>query len=222
MVQVSHISKNFRKKRVLQDVSFSAAPKEMVAVIGRNGTGKSTLLQILGGMQKPDKGTVSYFGQEIDKNRYRSSRRIFAKYCGYVPQANGLIEELSVQDNISLWTGKSGRPSGELCEMFGLDEMLKMPVVHLSGGMKRRVAIACAMAQFPPVLLLDEPTTALDRDYRDAIHAFLREYRDMNGLIIMATHDEREIAMADRTVCIDEDGVATTRIKEEESYANEL
>lgn len=193
----------------------------MVAVVGKNGTGKSTLLQILSGTLKPDEGSICYFGKEISKKNYRGSRQIFAKYCGYVPQGNGLIEELSVQDNISLWTGVSGRPSAELCEMFGLDGILRMPVMHLSGGMKRRVAIACAMANYPPVLLLDEPTTALDSDYRDVIHAFFQKYLDMNGLLVMATHDDREIDMANQKICINVGGTSLSRTKEEQ-YGNEV
>ncbi len=219
MVQVLHISKKYKKKQILQDISFQVQPHEMVAVIGRNGSGKSTLLQILSGMSKPDAGSIRYFDREICRKNYRSSCRVFAQYCGYVPQANGLMEELSVQDNISLWTGRSGKPSGMLCEMFALDELLGIPVMHLSGGMKRRVAIACAMANFPPVLLLDEPTAALDREYRRSIHNFFQEYLDMNGIIIAATHDDREIAMADKKLYIDKEGIAISDSGKSEGIA---
>lgn len=222
MVEVLHIEKKYKKKEVLHGISFIAKPCEMIAVIGKNGSGKSTLLQILSGMEKPQAGELCYFGYRINRKNYRANRRVFAKYCGYVPQANGLLEELSVQDNISLWTGKSGRPPELLRNMFELDEILKTPVMHLSGGMKRRVAIACAMANFPPVLLLDEPTAALDREYRDKIHSFFREYLKMNGIIVAATHEEREIAMADKQLYINSEGAAVCTVNEEDKYGKEI
>lgn len=216
MIQVSEIAKRYKKNPVLKDVSFEARPGEMVALIGKNGAGKSTLMHILSGMQRPDSGTICYFGQTMGKRR-----SLFGKYCGYVPQSNGLMEELSVQDNISLWTGKSGKPDERLMQMFRLESILQMPVKRLSGGMKRRVAVACAMANFPPILLMDEPTAALDQEYRDMLHRFMTEYTNMNGILVTATHDEREIAMAD-SVLILEDGHGIQRRKKECKYGNEI
>ena len=74
---------------------------------------------------------------------------------------------------------------------------MKMPVQKLSGGMKRRLSIACALAKWPPILLLDEPTTALDLYYKDRIQSWIREYKKMNGIVIMTTHDEKEIMESD-------------------------
>lgn len=216
MIQVSQIQKKYKNNRILQSVSFEARPGEMVALVGKNGTGKSTLMNILSGMLRPDGGTICYFGHTMGKKR-----SLYAKYCGYVPQSNGLMEELSVQDNISLWTGKSGRPDENLMQMFHLEDILKKPVIKLSGGMKRRVAVACAMANFPPILLMDEPTAALDREYRELFHGFMRDYLNMNGILVIATHDEREIAMADRIVLL-ENGHSILQTKEEYRDGNEI
>ena len=208
MIQVEKLSKAFRKKSILKDVTFQAAPGEMVAFVGNNGCGKSTLMQILSGMIAPDGGSIQCYGHTMGRNR-----SLFAKYFGYVPQSNGLMEELSVQDNLNLWTGRGGRPDEELIEMFDLQDMLRIPVRKLSGGMKRRVAIACAMAHFPPILLMDEPTAALDREYQRKIHSFMEVYLSKNGILLIATHDEQEIRMANRVIQI-EDGYSIVQKKE--------
>lgn len=199
MVSVSHIAKSYRKKRVLEDITFEVHSGESVVIVGRNGCGKSTLLQILAGVLKPNSGEVSYFGKRaIGKNS------VFRKYCGYVPQENPLLEELSVRDNLRLWSAGKSSDLTAVTERFHLDEMMKTPVEKLSGGMKRRLAIACALVEWPPVLLLDEPTGALDIYYKDVILKFLREYQDMGGIVVMTTHEEQEILGADKCLVIAE------------------
>lgn len=188
MIKVTDICKSYGKRKILDHVSFQAGCGEQIAIIGNNGCGKSTLMQILAGVSKPDSGQVAYFGHDAIRDR-----KLFTKYCGYVPQENPLMEELSVQDNISLWTGKSGKPEDKLIRMFELDSILKMPVEKLSGGMKRRVSIACAIAKWPPVILMDEPTSSLDIFYRGSIHKWMEEFRRMNGILVIATHDEEEM-----------------------------
>lgn len=193
MIQISNVCKSYKNKEILRDVSFTLQPGQMAALIGRNGSGKSTLLQIMSGMSALDAGNIVYFGN----NMSIKNRKVFAKYCGYVPQTNGLMEEMSVQDNISLWTGKRGRPQEQLIKDFQLEKILKTPVYKLSGGMKRRVAIACAVANNPPILLMDEPTAALDREYSKLILEFMKDYLSTNGMLVIATHDDEEIGIAD-------------------------
>ena len=197
MIEVTAIAKNYKKRQVLRNISFQVQSGECVAIVGRNGCGKSTLLQIMAGILKADAGEIWYYGQKACGKAYR-------RFCGYVPQGNPLIEELSVNDNLKLWGAvKAGRMS-EVVERFQLDEILKMPVCRLSGGMKRRLAIACACFNWPPILLLDEPTTALDLYYKESIHEFLEHYRALDGMIIMTTHDEAEIRNADRCMVMTE------------------
>lgn len=193
MLEVEHITKSYGKKEVLKDITFSVSSGEQVAIIGRNGCGKTTLMQIMTGMMRADGGDVKFYHKSAFENR-----KLFSKYCGYVPQENPLMEELSVKDNLSLWTGTRQLPDRKLMEMFQLDEILKTPVSKLSGGMKRRVSIACAVANWPPILFMDEPTTALDIYYRESIHEWMKEYRKMNGILILATHDREEIDASTR------------------------
>ncbi len=200
MVEVRDIRKSYGRKLVLGGVGFSAQPGEQIALVGRNGCGKSTLMQIMAGLIKADSGTVSYFGQGIKPGRS------FSHTVGYLPQENPLIEELSVADNISLWSGKRVRPDDEVVKMFHLKDLLRDPVYKLSGGMKRRVAIACACVHMPPVMLMDEPTAALDIYYRLEVRKWMKQYREMNGTIITVTHDSDEMSDSTRCLLI-EDGI---------------
>ncbi len=199
MIQLSHISKKYGKRPILQDVSFQVKCGECVAIVGRNGSGKSTLLQIMAGVLKADAGSICYFGQEAGKNR-----KIFRKYCGYVPQDNPLIEELSVKDNLKLWGISPDSLSEELLARFQLKEIMNVTVSKLSGGMKRRLGIVCALADNPPIMLLDEPTTALDICYQEGVSNWIKDYRSMNGIVVMTTHNENEILAADRCLVMNE------------------
>lgn len=211
MIEVSQIKKKYGKKQVLKDISFQAKGGECVVIIGSNGCGKSTLLQILAGVINADGGEIRYFSQMA-----RNDKSFFRRFCGYVPQENPLIDELSVRDNLRLWTGKKAILQDEFLKQFQLQDILDIPVYKLSGGMKRRLSIACAFQSHPPILLLDEPTTALDLYYKGEIREWLTEFKKMNGIIVMTTHEEREILEADRCLLMKE-GVLTELDKKDMS-----
>ena len=186
LLTVEQLEKKFHKKQVLKSISFSCKTGDCIGIVGRNGCGKTTLASILAGILSEDKGRISWDGSEL-----RGSQR--SKVIGYVPQNNPLMEELTVQDNLYLWTGI--KKSIKLLERYQLDDILNMPVNKLSGGMKRRVAIACAMEQKPSVLVMDEPANALDLYYKQKIHTYMNEYISKEGIIILITHDVEEIQM---------------------------
>lgn len=146
----------------------------------------------MAGILKPDGGELCYFGK---KAAYKSST--FRRFCGYVPQENPLMEELTVQDNLKLWGGSHNANTKELVAQFQLEDLLQTEVSKLSGGMKRRLSIASALVENPPFLLMDEPTTALDLYYKESIHQWMKTYQQKNGFILMTTHDESEIRNAD-------------------------
>jgi ABC-2 type transport system ATP-binding protein len=198
MIEVSHIQKKYGKKQILTDISFTAAPGECIALVGRNGCGKSTLLKILAGVMDPDGGEIVYYG----KNTIRGRR----EFCGYLPQENPLMEELSVRDNLRLWEGKHRTAMETVIAQFGLSDILKQKVKTLSGGMKRRLSIACALMKMPAVMIMDEPTTALDLYYKESIQVWMQQYLKGNGIVVMTTHDEGEIAQSDRCLLM-KDGV---------------
>lgn len=190
MVEVSHLSKKYNSKQVLTDISFTVQCKDCVAIVGNNGCGKSTLLKILSGCMPFDSGEVKYFGHPLKKDG-KAAR----KFCGYVPQQNPLLEELSVADNLYLWENQK-KNRGQVISDFDLEEILRVPVKKLSGGMQRRLSIACAVINQTPILLLDEPTAALDLHYKSLIWEWIAEFQAHNGIVIMATHDLQEIQNA--------------------------
>lgn len=193
MLEITNVQKTYGKKSVLNNISFKADSGECVAIVGRNGCGKTTLLQIMAGVLRPDGGSINYYNH----NPLKQSA-VFRKYTGYVPQEMPLLEELSVRDNLRLWGVDRTKACKKIITSFELADLMKIPVNRLSGGMKRRLCIACALAQWPPILLLDEPTTALDLYYKESIQSWIHDFKSMNGIIVMATHDEKEILACDR------------------------
>ncbi len=193
MIEAINISKSYGKKQVLKNISFEAEAGERLVIVGRNGCGKTTLLKILAGAMAPDGGSLNYFGEEPLKNK-----AVFRTSCGYVPQENPLMDELSVLDNLRLWGYDRKRPDRALLDQFELEELLKTRVAKLSGGMKRRVSLACGVISHPGFLILDEPTAALDICYRDELLGWLRRYQANSGIVLMTTHEEAEIMEADK------------------------
>lgn len=198
---VSHIKKSYRrrKKPVLHDISFSADAGQCIGLLGENGSGKSTLLSILAGAQKADAGTLLYEGKTLLPES-REARQLI----GYVPQENPLIEELSAYDNLRLWycSDTSLSLERELKEgvlaMLGIHEFLDVRVSRMSGGMKKRLSIGCAIAEDPQILLLDEPGAALDLICKERISVWLKNCMAQGKIIFLATHEEREIELCDK------------------------
>lgn len=197
MLEVVNIKKTF-KKNILKDVSFSADKGQCIGILGANGCGKTTLLEIIAGAKKPDSGKILFQNRDALKNK-----NIFSKYIGYVPQENALIKELSVKDNLSIWYCKSNKKLNDdfkngFPAMLGLNEIKNMPVYKLSGGMKKRVSIACALANDPPILILDEPSAALDLIYKREIRNYLKFYLSQEKTIIITTHEEEELELCSK------------------------
>ena len=191
-IQISNISKAYGRQSVLQDISLTAQSGSCIGILGSNGSGKSTLLQILAGVLKPDSGSFTADG----KNLWNCPGAV-----GYIPQGTPLLEELSAWDNLRLWYSRKELET-ELSEgvlkLLGIGEFLKKPVHALSGGMKKRLSIGCAVAQRPPILLLDEPTAALDLSCKQSISQYLTQYKNAGGLLFLTTHDSLELSLCDQ------------------------
>ena len=190
-ISVSGIRKGYRGKQVLRDVSFTAQNGDCIGVIGGNGTGKSTLLRTLAGVIRADDG--QFLWNEHDLLRDDVRREAFV---GYVPQGTPLLQELTARDNLRLWydrkTMEQSLDDGVL-KLLGIDRFLKTPVSKMSGGMKKRLSIGCAVAHDPRILLLDEPSAALDLVCREQILQYLQTFRKRGGVVIFSTHDVQEI-----------------------------
>ena len=198
MLEVTGLCKSYGKQKILDAVSFTASPGTCVGIVGSNGCGKTTLLSILAGAVKADQGSIRYQGQEAV-----GAPAVFARAVAYVPQENPLIEELTVRDNLSLWYRGSRREmERDLAQgpaaMLGIPAMLKKPVARLSGGMKKRLSIACALSNHAGTLILDEPGAALDMECKADIRAYLEQYRKEGGTVILTSHEQSELALCTR------------------------
>ena len=194
-IEIQNIHKSFRKKQVLNGVSLTAEGGACIGILGGNGSGKSTLLSILAGIQPCDEGAFLCNGKDLLRD---TSMR--EKTVGYVPQGTPLIEELTALDNLSLWYSREAMDrelERGVLRMLGVHEFLKTTVSKMSGGMKKRLSIGCAVAKRPPVLLLDEPTAALDLDCKEKIARYLTLYKQGGGLLLLATHDASELSLCD-------------------------
>ena len=195
-IECSNIYKSFGKKAVLQGASFSAESGECIGIVGANGSGKSTLLSILAGVVRADRGEFFCDGHDLF-----SWRREREKLVGYIPQGTPLLEELSARDNLLLWYKKKDMEkeleTGVL-KMLGIDKFLKVSVRKMSGGMKKRLSIGCAVAKNPPILLLDEPMAALDLVCKKSIFDYLSEHKKRGGIAVVVTHDVLELELCDR------------------------
>lgn len=197
-MEIKNISKSYRrgKCQILQNLSVTARDGECVGILGVNGCGKSTLLSILAGIIKPDTGQLFYHGSSLP-----DSGQLF-RQCGYVPQENPLIEELDAYDNLRLWYCDARLHLNEELEngilaMLGIPNFLHRKVHQMSGGMKKRLSIGCAMANDPPILLLDEPGAALDLLCKAQITDYLKRCKKRGKIIWIATHEPAEMAVCD-------------------------
>ncbi len=194
-IEIAGIRKRYKKKEVLRGISLKAGEGSCVGILGGNGCGKSTLFSILAGVQRGDEGAFFYQGKDLLRDPGAASRAL-----GYVPQGNPLMEELTAWDNLRLWYSRKDLErelSGGVLAMLGIDEFIKTRVGRMSGGMKKRLSIGCAMAGKPSILLLDEPSAALDLVCKERIYQYLAEYKAQGGILLLATHDVQEMELCD-------------------------
>lgn len=206
LIEINNITKNYGRKKVLRNISFTADCGQCIGIVGANGCGKSTLLKVLSGAHSPDSGSLSYGGENP-----LAKKSVFSKYIGYVPQENPLFDNLTVLDNLKLWYCDSPHnlrddiESGILAE-FGVSRYLKSVVKNLSGGMKKRLSIACAISKDPKVLILDEPGASLDIVCKEDIKNYMARFIAAGNTIIIASHEEGELSVCTDMYLMD-DGV---------------
>jgi len=205
MLVLTKIQKQYGKNAVLREINLQAANGSCVGILGGNGGGKTTLLSILGGILRPDGGSFTYDGEELFGHEAR--RRALV---GFSPQANPLMEELSGFDNLLLWHDRKaierGMAEDGAITALGVTAFLKKPVAKLSGGMKKRLALSIAVLRAPKILLLDEPTAALDMEGKAKFYAYLKRFTEGGGTALFVTHDFAEFAHCDQLVFL-KDGI---------------
>jgi len=200
VIQVDGVTRRFGDVVALDDVSIDVGPGELVGLLGPNGAGKSTLLSLVNGQRKPDSGTVRLLGGDPRDAASRIG-------LGVTPQETGLPATLRVSEVVDFVAGHfpDRVPTADLLEQFGLTEMARRQTGALSGGQKRRLAVALSLVGKPRVLLLDEPTTGLDVGARQALWEAVRGYHAGGGTVLLTSHYLEEVqALAQRVVVIDQ------------------
>ena len=194
----------------LRDVAFEVEPGTMVALVGRSGSGKTTLLNVIGGLDRPDRGTVTVDDVEVTALDEDGLSRLRREKVSYVFQTFGLIAVLSAADNVGAPLRLARTERGErerrvelLLDLVGLADHARQRPGELSGGQQQRVAIARALATSPRLLIADEPTGQLDADTGRSVMALLRGLVEAEGITaLVATHDPVMMALADRVIHI--------------------
>jgi lipoprotein-releasing system ATP-binding protein len=211
-VVATDLSKSYpvagRRLQVLRGLSLSVERGEMVAIMGASGVGKSTLLHLLGGLDRPDTGTIRVGEHHITAMHDPELVAFRNKRVGFVFQFHHLLPEFSAIENaemplrIARMPSTDARPrAADLLTRVGLAERLDHRPGMLSGGEQQRVAVARALANQPALLLADEPTGDLDETTADALHGLLRDmHREFGLTAILATHNPRLAEQCDRVL----------------------
>jgi putative ABC transport system ATP-binding protein len=189
-------------RTVLDGLSMSVEPGEIVAVVGPSGSGKSSLLAVLGGLEPPDVGTVALDGAALRVGDPVQRRRF-----GLVLQGYGLLTLLTAAENVEIAlqargiVGQEARLlAGDALTELGIEGVSRKLVEKLSGGQQQRVAIARALVTSPDVVLADEPTAELDHGSQDVVIAALQAAADRGAAVVVATHDPEVAAQCDRAL----------------------
>ena len=177
MDNIDNVSMKY-KKTVLNEVNITAQKGECIGLLGLNGSGKSTLLSAIAGIKKPASGRIKVEGK-----------------TGFVTQENALIDELNAYDNLLMWTSMKkdeimSALKGPELSMLKVSDYINVKVRNMSGGMKKRLALASVLITGPDVLLMDEPLAALDIPAKNDILKFIDVFKKGGGIIFIASHDE--------------------------------
>ncbi|HXF44051.1 MAG TPA: cell division ATP-binding protein FtsE [Candidatus Paceibacterota bacterium] len=196
MINFQNVTKNYNGSTALEKVSFKVQPNEFVTIVGRSGAGKSTILKLLIGEDKPTKGQIFFGSYEVNKLRSKDMPE-FRRHIGVIFQDFRLLAMKTVFENIAFALEVWGRTQKEInelvpqvLEMVGLgDKVFNFPA-ELSGGEKQRVAIARAMITRPDVIIADEPTGNLDPFNTWEVIKILTKINELGSTVILATHDK--------------------------------
>lgn len=206
VIEVKNLQKSYKNNKALNGLDFDLYEGEILGILGPNGAGKSTTINILSTILKKDDGEILYFGKPIEKNEKEIKSKL-----GIVPQDLAIFEDISAYKNITFFASLYGIKGKELedaanyaLRFAGLEDRKNDKPKTYSGGMKRRLNIACSIAHKPQILILDEPTVGIDPQSRNHILEDLKRLKNEGTTIIYTTHYMEEIEqIADRVIIVD-------------------
>jgi len=222
-----NLKKSYRNVPAVNDLSFTVSCGEIVGLLGPNGAGKSTTINILATVLKPDSGNVTIAGHNL-----QNDKKQIKKLLGIVPQELAIYEEISAEKNVRFFASLYGASGTRLdsqvkaaLKTVGLYDRRGDKPKTFSGGMKRRLNIACAIAHQPDIIIMDEPTVGIDPQSRNHILESIAALREKETTIIYSTHYMEEVeAIADRVLIMDDGSVIASGTTEEicKRYENQI
>lgn len=220
MIECRRITKNFGALRVLKGIDLAVNYGEIVSIVGPSGAGKTTLIQIMGTLDKADTGEIFYEGIHVNKLKDTEIAHFRNKNIGFVFQFHQLLPEFTAVENVmipamisNIRQVEAKKRAAELLDFLGLKNRMEHKPDELSGGEKQRVAVARALVNKPSVIFADEPSGSLDTKNKIELHQlFFDLRREFNQTFIIVTHDPTLAELTDRTIKI-QDGAIINRQK---------
>lgn len=195
VIELKGVSKSFGKKAVLDRVTLQIPDKKITGIIGTSGSGKTTLLKLITGYYKPQSGTITYYGKDLQKNLKEVKNSV-----GFATQENCFYSKLTIKENLEYFGTLYGlnrnvilKNIDKILPLLELQEAKNVIAENLSDGMQRRFDLACALINYPKVLILDEPTEDLDPPLRRQILKLIKDLNDLGTTIIITSHLLEEV-----------------------------
>lgn len=218
VIEVKNLTKEYKTLKAIDDLSFEVKKGEILGLLGPNGSGKSTTINCILSLLKYSSGSIKIFGEDMNPNAYDIKKNI-----GVVFQEVAVFEELTVFDNIDYFCGlyitdknKRKKYIEDAIKLVGLEDFKKFYPKQLSGGLLRRLNIACGIAHKPKLIFLDEPTVAVDPQSRNNILDGIKKLRDSGATIVYTTHYMEEVEiLCDRVIILDKGKIIATGTNDE-------